>query len=102
MDSWTRSWKAIYRREPVLSLVATAGAVNIAIGGLGAHWSLMTVGLGVVGGAIALGLRRQHRQHQRREQGFAPTRRTAAYVLPPARNAGLPLLSIPKKQPPSR
>ncbi len=99
MDSWTQRFKSLYRREPVLSFVATAGAVNVAIGGLGEHWSLMAVGFGAVGGAIALGLRQRYRQ---RGTQIVPPRRSATYVLPPAPTTGLPLLSIPKKQPPGR
>jgi len=52
-SSWIQSFKSIYRREPVLSFIATAGAVNAAIGGASAQWVLMSLGLGTVGMAIS-------------------------------------------------
>lgn len=96
MDTWTRSLKSIYRKQPVVSFMVTAGAVNVAIGGLTEHWSLMSVGLSVVGVAIAVGVR----QMQIRRPARMPNR-TPVYVLPPA-TSSLPMLSISKKNPPSR
>lgn len=89
--------KSIYRKEPILSVVATAGAVNVAIGGLGEHWTLMSVGLSAVGVAIALGVR----QRQMRRP-VEPVERPPVYVLPPSSSSGLPMLNIAKKSPPRR
>ncbi len=100
--SWTRSFKSTYRREPILSFVATASAVNVAIGGVSAHWVLMSIGLGTVSLAIALRLWQLYTRklHTRRPTTFA--KRTSVYALPPSDSRPtLPLLSIPKKNPPS-
>ncbi len=95
--SWTRSFKSTYRREPILSFVATASAVNVAIGGVSAHWVLMSIGLGTVSLAIAL---RLWQLHTRKPTTFAKL--TSVYALPPSDSCPkLPLLSIPKKNPPS-
>jgi hypothetical protein len=98
MDKWTRTLKVVYRKEPIVSFLVTAGLVNVAIGGLTEHWSLMSVGLSVVGIAIALGVR----QMQTRRRPLEPRDRRPAYALPPARAASLPMLDIAKKNPPER
>jgi hypothetical protein len=94
--SWTRRLRSLYRREPLLSFVATAGAVDVAIGGFSTQWGLMSLGLGAVGMAIAL----RWWQHQTRK----PTvliNRASVYALPSSDSRPtLPLLSIPKKNPP--
>jgi hypothetical protein len=97
MDSWTRTLKAMYRREPIISFVATAGAVNMAIGGLSEHWSLLSVGLGTVGVAIAL------RWWQvRNQRPVEPPSRPPTYALPPgSTSSSLPMLTVPKKKPPT-
>ena len=95
-SSWTRSFKSKYRREPVLSFVATVGAVNVAMGGVSAHWGLMSLGLGVVGMAIAL----RWWQLRTRKPTVAANR-APVYALPSvSARPTLPLLSIPKKNPP--
>lgn len=97
-SSWTRSVKSIYRREPVLSFAATAGMVNFAIGGLSAHWVLMSLGLGTVGMAISL----RWWQLQTRKP-TALVNRASVYRLPSSDSRlTLPLLSIPKKNPPEQ
>ncbi len=93
----SRSFKSIYRQEPVLSFAATAGAVNVAIGGLNAHWVLMSLGLGTVGIAIAL---RWWQLKTRKPTAFM--NHAALYTLPFSDSRPtLPLLSIPKKNPPN-
>jgi len=96
MNTWTRNLKSIYRKQPVVGFGVTVGAVNVAIGGLTEHWALMSLGLSVVGVAIAFGFR----QMQVRRPLRVPQRR-AAYVLPPA-GSSLPMLSVPKQNPPER
>ncbi|MEX0268142.1 hypothetical protein AB3R30_03280 [Leptolyngbyaceae cyanobacterium UHCC 1019] len=95
-SSWTRSFKSRYRREPVLSFAATVGAVNIAMGGVSAHWGLMSLGLGIVGMAIAV-----RWLQLRTRKPTVVVNRAPAYALPSTdARPTLPLLSIPKKNPP--
>ena len=96
MDKWTRSLKSIYRKEPVVSFMVTAGAVNVAIAGFTEHWVLMSVGLSVVGVAVALYVR----QMQTRRRPIPRQHRASVYLLPPS-SESLPLLNISKKNPPS-
>ncbi|PZV11016.1 MAG: hypothetical protein DCF22_15385 [Leptolyngbya sp.] len=97
-SSWIQSFKSIYRREPVISFVATAGVVNAAIGGVSTHWVLMSIGLGTVGMAIAL----RWWQLQTRKPTVV-VNRASVYALPSSSaRPTLPLLSIPKKKPPSQ
>lgn len=96
MENWIRSLKSVYRKEPVVSFMVTAGVVNIALGGFTEHWSLMSVGLSVVGIAIALRVR----QMQTQRRPLTPRNRPPAYVLPPASSNSLPMLNISKKNPP--
>ncbi|MGI0490002.1 hypothetical protein ACN4EK_31725 [Pantanalinema rosaneae CENA516] len=88
--------KSFYRRQPVVSFVVTAGAVDAAIGGLTSHWSLFLLGLGTVGGAIGVSLW----QWQTRKPLEVPDH-PPVYVLPPqSSRPSLPMLSMTKKQPP--
>ncbi|MBM0743371.1 hypothetical protein JOY44_17425 [Phormidium sp. CLA17] len=101
-SSWTRSFRSKYRREPVLSFAATAGAVNVVIGGLSTHWVLMSLGLGTVGMAIALGWWQLQSRKSTTLFKRVPNR-TPLYALPSsASRPTLPLLSIPKKKPPGQ
>jgi hypothetical protein len=95
-NSWLRIAKSVYRKEPILSFVATAGAVNVAIGGLSEHWSLLAVGTGTVGVAIAL---RCWQIYSRRSPGESGRQGfSSPYVLPPAPDyAPLPTLTMPRK-----
>lgn len=97
MDSWTRMLKSAYRKEPILSFIVTAGVVNVAIGGLSEHWSLMSLGLSAVGIALALGVRQKYV----RKRPLEPQNRPPVYILPPS-STGLPMLSMSKKNPPGR
>lgn len=92
---WSRLFRTIYRREPVIGIVATVGVVDAAMGGFSGHWSLLAVGTGTVGLAIAL----YWRQSQRRRP-LEVTNQRPVYVLPPSSRTGLPTLSIPKKNAP--
>ncbi|EKQ67436.1 hypothetical protein OsccyDRAFT_3709 [Leptolyngbyaceae cyanobacterium JSC-12] len=97
MDSWTRILKSAYRKQPIISFMITVGTVNVAVGGLGEHWSLMSLGFSVVGIAIALGVRQKYA----RKRPLEPQNRPPVYILPPS-SAGLPMLSMSKKNPPGR
>lgn len=88
--------KSFYRRQPVVSFVVTAGAVDAAIGGLTSHWSLFILGLGAVSSAIGVGVW----QWQARKPLEMPDH-PPVYVLPPqSSQSSLPMLSMTKKQPP--
>jgi hypothetical protein len=94
-NSWSRTLKSVYRKEPILSFVATAGVVNVAIGALTEHWSLLAVGTGTVGVAIAL---RCWQAYARRSPLEATVQSSSPYVLPPAPDyAQLPPLTLGRK-----
>jgi hypothetical protein len=90
--------RSIYRKEPILAFGITVGAVDAAIGGFSEHYGLLAVGLTTVGAAIALRLWLQQQRPLPE-----PPQRKAAYLLPDkSSSSSLPMLSIPKKNPPSR
>jgi len=91
---WSRFLRSAYRRDPISSFVITVGVVDAAIGGLGAQWSLMTVGLGTMGIAIAYRWRQQYRQRASDLPSRAPI-----HVLPPyTAGSKLPALSMAQKK----
>ncbi len=96
MNHWSRRVKSIYRKEPLISFLVTGGAINVALGSFTEHWALMSVGLSVVGIAIALWVQQVHR----RNRANLTPRRTSSYILPPAKSTSLPTLTIPKQHPP--
>ncbi len=99
MNPWARNLKSIYRREPIASFVLIAGVTNVAMGGFSEHWSLMAVGLGTVG-TVGVAIALQWWQLQKRKP-MKSADRLPVYALPPsATDSGLPLLTIPKKNPP--
>lgn len=91
----TRLIKSFYRREPAVALVVTAGTVDIALGGLSEHWSLLAFGLGAIG--LTLALRWRLGQHP----GLAEVRQKPVLLLPEqSSRPSLPNLSRARKQPP--
>jgi len=91
---WSRLLKSWYRREPVVSLVVTAGMVDAAIGGFSEHWFLLALGLGTVGVAIAL----RFRQFQQPRLPIDTPRRAPMYSLPEhSSRTSLPRLTLPNK-----
>ncbi|WP_421657902.1 hypothetical protein [Leptothermofonsia sp. ETS-13] len=93
---WSRFLRSIYRKEPIVGFVATVGVVDAAIGGLSGHWSLLAVGLGTVGTAIALRLWQVQRRSATEPVGDHP-----AHILPPqSSRPSLPTLTASKKSPP--
>ena len=93
---WPRFLRAAYRKEPISSFIVTVGAVDVAIGGLDSRWSLFSFGLGTVGLAIALRWWLMHRQQEEQPE------QVPQYYLPPrSSRQQLPILSVPKKNPPS-
>ncbi len=93
--SWTRFLKSAYRREPITSVVITAGAVDALIGGLGERGSLLAFGLTSMAIAIAL----RWWQHQQFQQEI-PERVPEHYLPPSSSRAALPMLMPSKKHPP--
>ncbi len=84
---------SIYRKQPLVSCMITVGGVDAAIGGLSQHWSLLFLGLGIVGAAIVLYLRQfQHRRLVNLSSY------SSIYVLPPQTSRpSLPTLNMPKR-----
>lgn len=94
---WSRFLRSIYRKEPIASFIITVGVVDIAIGGIDESWSLMTLGLGTVGVAIAF---RWWQMQQRIP--LESTDRVPTHYLPPrSSRPQLPMLSVSKKNPPN-
>ncbi|MDX2216461.1 MAG: hypothetical protein SFY66_24565 [Oculatellaceae cyanobacterium bins.114] len=92
--SWRRLLKSTYRREPISSFILTVGLVDAVIGGVGDRWSLMTVGIGIVGVAIAL---RVLKSRQPIEE--APTRAPIHYLPARTSSPSLPMLTLSRKRP---
>lgn len=91
---WTRMLRSIYRKEPISSFMFTVGAVDAVIGGGNAHWTLMALGLGTVGVAIAL------RREMMQRQVNALNRRAIHYLPDRSSRPSLPLLDLSQKHPP--
>lgn len=90
--------KSLYRREPVVSFAVTIGAVDALLGGVSQHFSLLWFGLGLAGVAVALRWWQAQQSIARQEANRPPL-----YLLPPQSSSrGLPMLSVPKKNPPER
>ncbi len=89
-----RFLKSAYRREPLPSILITAGMVDTVIGGFGDRWSLLIFGLGTIGLAVGL---RWLIMNQRR---LPPADPVVQHYLPPASSRPtLPVL-MAKKNPP--
>ena len=94
---WTRLLKQTYRRYPLMSFVATAGAVDLLLGGLEGRASLLLFGLGAVSAAIALHWRRI----QRPQVGDIP-HSPVRYLPEQTSRPQLPMLGLSRKNPPPR
>ena len=57
-----RFLKSTYRKEPLISVLVTMGAVDALIGGLDDSWALFAFGLGSTGIAIAFKLWRMQQR----------------------------------------
>lgn len=89
-----RFLKLAYRKEPISSFILLAGAVDVVIGGVGEHWSLLTFGVTTVALAIAL------RWWQQRSQD-EPDPQPVKYLPPASSQTALPTLNTTKRRPPS-
>ncbi len=92
---WPRILKSAYRREPLLSFLATVGVVDVVIGGFSQHGSLLFFGISTVGTAIAL------RWWQAQRSKATQPEQVPKYYLPPRSTRHLPMLSISKQRPPN-
>ncbi|MBC6434297.1 hypothetical protein FM036_28320 [Nostoc sp. HG1] len=90
-----RFLKSTYRKEPLISVLITMGAIDALIGGLNDSWSLFAFGLGTTGIALAFKL---WRFQQRRSLPEEPV--VQHYLPSRSSSAPLPMLSISKKKPP--
>jgi hypothetical protein len=93
---WHKFLTSRYRKEPVSSFILTVGVVDAVMGGAGDRWSLMTVGVGIVGVAIAL------RWFRVRQQPLEmPSRKPIHYLPSRSSRQALPTLSTSRKKPSS-
>ncbi|MBR8835239.1 MAG: hypothetical protein DSM106950_14735 [Stigonema ocellatum SAG 48.90 = DSM 106950] len=91
-----RFLRSVYRKEPLISILITMGAVDALIGGLDYSWSLFTFGLATAGVTFAY---RWWRIQQRRPLPEEPV--VQHYLPSRSSSPTLPMLSISKKKPPS-
>lgn len=94
--SLSRFLKSASRKEPVSGFVLLVGIVDVVIGGAGGHWSLLAVGLGTVGVAIAV------RWWKIQTSRIEVTERAPIHYLPSRSSSpSLPLLQMSRKRPPN-
>jgi len=84
-----------YRKEPISAFVLTMGLVNAIIGGVGERWTLLSFGLLVGSGAIAL---RWWQGYKKRP--ISPPKTSPRYLTGSDQDPPLPPLN--KKKTPSR
>ncbi len=95
---WFRLLRTVYRKEPITGFILTAGAMNVAIGGIDQSTSLVISGLSTV--TIALALRWWHLSQRPTPVKVPPSEATTRSLraLPPrSSRPSLPDLSVPKK-----
>lgn len=86
-----RFLKSAYRKEPISSFIVIVGAVDAVIGGVGEHWSLLSVGLLLI---VSAGFLRWW-QIQKAQANLATQK--AKYFLPPSSSRPpLPMLTSKK------
>jgi small-conductance mechanosensitive channel len=90
-----RFLKSAYRKEPISSFILTVGTVDAVIGGVDSRLSLLILGLGIVGVAIAL--RWWLTQRNKIE---LPTGAPIHYLPSRSSRPSLPMLSVSRKNPP--
>jgi hypothetical protein len=91
---WNRGLRTVYRKEPITGFLLTAGAVNVAIGGIDQSSALVFFGLSVV--SVALALRWWQHFHRKPSVKLSTTpERVPVRALPPS-PPSLPNLSVKK------
>ena len=94
---WTRLLKKAYRRHPLISFVATAGAVDVLLGGLEGRAALLVFGLVAVSAAIAL-----HWRRIQRTQVGDVSQPPVHYLPEHTSRPQLPMLGLSRNNPPPR
>jgi hypothetical protein len=97
---WTRLVRSTHRqpsrKESLSSFILTVGTVDAVIGGVGGHFSLMLLGLGVIG--VAIGLRQQPKSHRPLEGSVVmETRHPIRYLPDKTSRPALPLLTSSRR-----
>ncbi|HEY9639921.1 MAG TPA: hypothetical protein V6C57_05525 [Coleofasciculaceae cyanobacterium] len=82
--SWTQIIKFAHRKEPLSNFVLIVGSVDAVIGGVSNHGLLLTLGMSMIGVAIAL----RWQAFQRQQALVEPSRYSLRSAEPPP----LPLL----------
>lgn len=87
-----RTFKRLYRKEPISSFLILMGVIELVIGGVDGQWSLFSLGLGLVLGAIAVRWSKG-RKNRLESQRVLPRR-----YLPPSESVNAPLPQFVKDQ----
>jgi hypothetical protein len=90
-NSLSKFFRATYRKEPISSFLFLLGITDAAIGGLGEHWGLLSVGLTVVVSAALV----RWLQIQKSSQ-LPPAPPTRYYLPSSSSRPPLPLLTKEK------
>ena len=90
-----RFLQSIYRKEPIVSVLTTMGAVDALIGGFDESWSLLVFGLGTVGVALIFKLWRMQQRPPLPEEPVAQR-----YLPPQSSRSPLSIENTSKKRPP--
>ncbi|AKG23042.1 hypothetical protein [Calothrix sp. 336/3] len=88
--------KSFYRREPVIAILFTIGAIDTLIGGIDDSWSLVAFGLGTAGFSLAYRWWRVQQSRPLPQEEQVVQR----YLPAQSSNSVLPMLSVSKKKPP--
>ncbi len=87
-------FRSVYRKEPISGFLLILGATDAVIGGVGEHWSLLSIGLVIA----LLGMAMRLRQGQKTSDKAIAVE-SARYLLPPSSSRPqLPLLMSNNKR----
>jgi hypothetical protein len=95
---WTRVLRSIYKKEPITGFILTAGAVDVAIGGVDQNSSLVFFGLFFVTGALALRWWQLYNRPLEPRVSAPPERAPIGALPSQASRPSLPDLAIAKKR----
>ena len=93
MQDWNHFLRSIQRKEPISAFILTMGAVDIVMGGVAGYMTLMALGVGTVGVAIAL----RWRLTQSRRSFTPPEAAPVRYLTDRTSRPALPLLDHSQK-----
>lgn len=97
-----RTVNSLYRREPISSFLLTVGAVDAVIGGVGDRGSLLALGLGTLGVAIALRIWLRRKPPKIDMGDFHESRPPMRYLPSASSRPSLPVLDISDRKPSPR